>query len=380
MFVGFMRKSKSPSFMAKFIAITCKNQGIELIYMTPEDVNIKSNTVNGYIYLNNEWEKVTVPIPSFIDISPHLFTYKKYKKILNYLKKNTKLSIDERHIILKDELQFQLRKNKDFYHIAIPTKKLNAFSDLTKWLDKYKTIVVKPVRGLQGNDVYILKKEELNNYTLGISKEEKKLTENELSEYFSRKLKNKNYIIQKYISSRTIDGDPFDCRIHLEKNGKGEWETARKYIRIGIGQKVVSNISQGGAISKPENFLQYNFGEEKGKEIDYKLDLLAQTLPYEIEKIKNKTFMTMGVDVGIDNSGDLFVFEINSFPIVSPLKTEIALLRADYYKYMLNYPINNKENEQLKKELTNIKNSKSWKLTKPLRKLGIILNKKSIKY
>lgn len=371
MFVGFMRSAKSPSFMAKFIAITCKNQGIELIYMNPEGVNKKSKTVNGYIYLNNKWEKVSVPLPSFIDISPHLFTKKKYKKTLNFLKKNTTLSIDRRHIILKDELQIKLKKNESLSQFAIPTKHLNNFSDLTDWLKSFETIVAKPVRGLKGKGVYILKQVDANNYILGVNKEEKTLSKNELSEFFSNELENNNYIMQKYISSKTIDGNPFDCRVHLEKNGKGEWETARNYIRIGIGQKVVSNISQGGAISRPESFLPFNFGEEKAKEIENKLELLAKILPYEIEKITESTLMNMGVDVGIDQSGNLYVFEINSYPIVSPLRTEIALLRSEYYKYMLN----NSENEELKKEIIKIKNSKSWKLTKPIRRLSKIVKK-----
>lgn len=380
MFVGYLRKKAKPSFMAKLLAITCKNYGLELIYITPKGIQMKSKKVNGYVYINNKWEKVTAPLPRFIDISPILFSHKKYKEVLDYLKKNTKLSIDERHIILKSDLQKELQKNKKLSHLAIPTRNVTSFNDLLDWLKKYNTIVAKPVRGMQGNGVYIINYKEPDIYNIGIQKEEDSLSKKEFEEFFAKKLQNKGYIVQKYISSRSIYGDPYDCRIHFEKNGQGEWAVAKSFIRIGIGQKVVSNISQGGAVGNTKSFLKANFGEEKGKNIYLKLKKLASELPYEIEHITNKTLMNMGVDVGIDENGDLYIFEINSFPIVTPHRSEIALLRVAYYKYVLTRE--NSENDQsnydkyikeLENELTKIKKSTSWKVTKPLRKLGKVL-------
>lgn len=67
------------------------------------------------------------------------------------------------------------------------------------------------------------------------------------------------YVVQKYIQSRTWQGDPFDCRIHLEKNGNGHWRIIKKSIRIGIGQKVISKVNQGGGVSDCKAFLAANF-------------------------------------------------------------------------------------------------------------------------
>ncbi|MFP3442838.1 hypothetical protein R0K18_34390, partial [Pantoea sp. SIMBA_133] len=80
--------------------------------------------------------------------------------------------------------------------------------------------------GQRGFGVFILKKEN-NTYILGYQKKEKKLTKDELMNFFKESIENKSYIIQKYISSRTLQGDPFDCRVHVEKNGAGKWVSAR---------------------------------------------------------------------------------------------------------------------------------------------------------
>src|SRR5699024_133847 len=162
-------------------------------------------------------------------------------------------------------------------------------------------------------------------------KDEEIISEDSLLAFYEKKIKDQNYIVQKYISSRSLQGDPFDCRVHVEKGGNGEWVNAKNFIRVGIGQKVVSNVSQGGGISEPENFLKANFGE-KWQVINDEIKKLAATLPYRIEEFRKTKMMTMGMDIGIDkDDGKLYLFEINGAPITGPLRADAVMLRAEYY-------------------------------------------------
>src|SRR5699024_1705832 len=84
-------------------------------------------------------------------------------------------------------------------------------------------------------------------------------------------------------------------------------------------------------------------------------------LAKRIEKTRKTKLMTLGLDVGIDPEGNLFIFEANSAPGVSTIKSEVALTRADYYKYLLDNILKTslmrclfyaqKQQEQLNKEL-----------------------------
>src|SRR5699024_2046187 len=112
--------------------------------------------------------------------------------------------------------------------------------------------------------IYVLTKK-ADDYLVGYQKSEKLYSKKELEVLYKEKL-SKGYIMQKYIASKSKQGDPFDCRVHYEKNGKGKWEIAKMYIRIGIGQKVISNMNQGGGMSAPKKYLEVNFGEN-GKKI-----------------------------------------------------------------------------------------------------------------
>src|SRR5690625_4037649 len=148
MFVGFLRTSRTPSMLAKLLAVTCKEQNIEFIYIIPQDICIKTDTVIGKSLIHGKWCPIETKIPKFIDVNPYFFNNKKYKKTLNYLSEKSNLSIYNGYIILKDELQYYLNKHNKLSSIAIPTYKLNSFDRLVELIDNYNIVVVKPVKGL----------------------------------------------------------------------------------------------------------------------------------------------------------------------------------------------------------------------------------------
>lgn len=99
--------------------------------------------------------------------------------------------------------------------------------------------------------------------------------------------------------------------------------------------------------------------------------------------------MDLGLDIGIEKDGSLYLFEINNGSNIKRLVAESAILRVEYYLYLyetnpslinvegqisenitylqqLNESLAN-ENKIYKKKIQNMKMSTSWKITKPLR-------------
>ena len=332
MIVGFLRKANTPGHMAKLLAIMCKHEGIDLVYFTPENVSIETGKINGKMLIHREWINVETNLPKFIDINPNFLINKKYHGVMKYLKSNTLLSSDKRVPLPKDEL-YRFKNDPYVSRYLIPTENIESMENIKSFVDMYEKVVIKPIRSSQGKNVFILAKEG-SKFVLGKNKEEKILSEREFENFFWKQINSNGYIVQKYITSRNKQGDPFDCRIHVEKNGKGKWANPRNFIRIGVGQKVISNVNQGGGISNIRKFLKSNYGHNW--EVIYnEIRKLAQILPYKIEEMLKKKYMTFGFDIGIDEKGDLYIFEVNSFPIVSPMKSEIAMVRSRYYKYVL---------------------------------------------
>lgn len=395
MFVGYMDVYKNPTLVATATAIMSAHYNVELVYFNPKDINMDKGLINGRQFRNNKWRPVTTEIPALIDAGSKTFNKsfnENTKEIINYLKQNSVLTLDKKGTPNKERLQHLLFQNPKFAHLVIPSKNLVSMKILEEFLIKYDSVILKPIHGRQGKGIYSLRKQ-AEKYILSYGTEEKKLDNTELKIFYEKYLIKKKYLVQKMINSKTKEGYPFDCRIVVQKNGAGKWTIGKIFFRIGTGQKVVSNTFQGGSTSDPKPFLKANFGS-KWNDIYKKLKEVALTLPYKFEEFKGTPTMDLGLDLGIDENGDLYLFEINHGAAMKRLASISARLRLEYYQYLIEtYPelkkIKNNEtkkkklkNKNLKKERDFYKNeydklinSKSWRLTLPLRKVSSYFKK-----
>ncbi|GAB3063656.1 YheC/YheD family protein [Salinicoccus sesuvii] len=411
MLVGFMQRLDKPTTLAKSVALMSSHYGMEVIYLRPWDVDIEKGTVEGKMYQDGKWVTVERELPRLIDATDPCFK-KDTKEIISYLRKNTVLPYDRKNIPNKQRLQEELSKDENFAEYMIPTRTLDDFEALQDFMKEYSTIVIKPLFGERGRGVSILRKQG-DAYILGHGTEERELDRDELLQYFKEVWMSEKHLMQKYIKSRTKQGDPFDCRIHVQKNRKGEWVIAKMFIRVGTNQKVMSNVNQGGGISDPKLFLKANFGE--GWENIYQnLKNLGEELPHKVEEMKGTPTMDFGFDVAIEESGDLYLIEANRGGTTAPLIAQSAMLRVEYYQHLrethpklknanvkkkpnkvnskgndqgssMNERINQleaenrrltKEKEQHKKEYEKITKSNSWRLTVPVRKVSALIKSK----
>lgn len=335
MHVGYMRNRRTPPEFVKLLAKTTKYHGIDLVFFHPEDIDMERKTIKGKILFNNKWVKKEVPVPKFTDVTVYSF---KYKKQIAFLRKHSHFTTGR--LANKETGGENIKADGEFAHLVIPTIPHTDFSGFYDFLKKHQRIVMKPKRGQRGEGIFMLGKKG-NKFILSYEKEEEVLSKMKLKKFFRKTLSNRPYIYQKYIESKTKFGDPFDCRIRLEKNGKGKWEVVINLIRIGSGQKVVSNVARGGSVSELDPFLKTNYGD-KWEEIKSSILNIGKRLPYKLEKMYNQELGSLGIDIGIDRDGKLYLFESNNAPGVEFGEGPIAMVKCDYYKYMLD-KINDKE-------------------------------------
>ncbi|UZD12527.1 hypothetical protein OLD84_16730 [Virgibacillus natechei] len=82
-------------------------------------------------------------------------------------------------------------------------------------------------------------------------------------------------------------------------------------------------------------FLKTNFGD-KMPSIEASIKQVAKTLPYKLESIFDQQFGSLGLDIGIGKNGDLYLFEVETGPGTEFGTGQIAMIKADYYKYIRN--------------------------------------------
>lgn len=333
MYVGYLRNNKKPRHFSQILAIVCKYRGIELLYIEPEDVEINSKKIKGRVFSEGKWIEKEVELPRFIDVAPTLFTFKKYKKVLNYLKENTTLSIDKRMPLPKDKLEDFFNNDPEISKYIIPSINIDNINDIYNFLDKHKEIVLKPIRSNKGRNVFLLSRKG-SDFVLKINKEEQVITKSDFESFYTEKIKGVKFIAQKYILSVDQEGNPIDCRIHMEKGENGNWVNVDNFVRIGIGQQVISNINQGGGTISAKKFLKIYY-DDNWKKVYQEIKNITKKLPVKIEKLLGREYMNFGFDIGMTPDGQLYLFEVNDHPIVTISTSKIAIHRTGYYKFML---------------------------------------------
>ncbi|WP_251047279.1 YheC/YheD family protein [Oceanobacillus sp. ISL-74] len=324
-----MRNFKKPFEFVRLLAKTSKYYGIDIVYCHPSDVDTENARINGKILINNKWEPINISIPEYIDLNAYCY---KYKDTINYLKEKTLLS-SPRRFGSKQSVYKKIIDDGQFAKIVPPTLLINSENDFRLIIEEYNKIILKPKKGHKGKGIYMINIVD-GNYHVTQNCEEKIYNQSEMGAFLQKQIIPNNYLGQKYVDSTTINGDPFDCRIRLEKNGEGNWEVVINLVRIGSGNKVVSNVAQGGSVNKLKPFLKYNY-PNKWNEIKEEIIYVATYLPDKIEQLFNKKTSFLGIDLGIDKEGNIYLFEVNSAPGADFGQGELANIKSDYYNYIL---------------------------------------------
>lgn len=331
--IGVLSHYDNPTGMIKFLSLVSKAKGIDLIFFRIKDIDQQNNVINGKTLVDNNWIEITTEIPRVIEVSSYCL---KYKNELEYLNKYAFLTNSSRNRMSKATFQKKLEEDSHLKKYVIPSEACTSFSVIEKFLSNYNKIIIKPGNGEKGKGIYKIIKNNDDEFELNYQQSQEKVSLEQLNAFYMDKIGStgRRYIVQKYITSTTPDGSPFDCRIHLEKNRFGKWAIPKIYVRIGLGQKVTSNISQGGGSSDAELFFNIYF-KDKAEEILKHLGELGHKVAIKQEELRDTELMKLGVDVGVDEQGDLYIFETNGDPGTTRLRAEAALLRTDYYKYLL---------------------------------------------
>lgn len=326
--VGMLRTSKKPLILARSVAYVCQHFQIDFFYFSPEDVDIKNKKINAQIFENGRWTKQIVEFPSVVDNEP---MKKVNKEIYAALKEKCILTTNP--IGGKSKVFKMLEKSKQFDDVLIPYVLVENSEDVFRFLDQYNKILLKPVFSNQGRNIIVI--EQLGNvYKLMGDNTVTEYSYMELEGLLKQKYLNPTYICQPFIESKTKEGSPFDIRLHVRKNENGKWQKVKIYPRIGMGNNITSNISQGGGISPIVPFLQNNF-EDNWKEVKDKLESLCTTFPVRFESLYSYRLDALGIDLGVDQNGNIGLFEVNTYPGQQFFYLEDAEVRVAYYRYLL---------------------------------------------
>lgn len=283
------------------------------------------NKTKGLIRSNrcSIYEEVSIQVPKIIYNRASLNN----KKVRQALKQCIDSgSIVFNYIPIKNSKYFVnnvLKKEKQIIN-HLPLTMKGSKENLEKALLTNSFLFIKPCYSSIGKGIMYLEKQENGNWYLyeKLSKNkswEKRIYTSLEKARLEQLFKHRSFIIQERIPLATYENRPYDLRVVVQKNGKGEWDITGIVVKVAPNNQLITNVGRGGEIGELQNFFTNN--NISVLEVTKKINTLAINVAKALEKTW-PYISDLGLDIGICNNGHPYFIECN-------LRGQYSSLRRD---------------------------------------------------
>lgn len=298
--------------------------GLIVFVFSPLHIDWETQSVPGYNYSKRlrNWQKNIFPLPDLI-YDRCFFSSKQtsaqYRLHINKLRNNQKNFFLGHGLKGKWHVQKALMGAHDL-HVYLPeTECYQSINTVITWLKNKGEAFIKPQGGCQGRGVLHVARVEKHHYMIrGRDRKNRPIHTVfhhpfALLRWIDHFIGKQKYLVQQYLSLTSNTGEAFDIRSLVQKNSKGHWQLTGMAIRKGKPGSITSNLHGGGHAEQVVPFLEEQFGEEKALDIVACLEQLSMKIPMVLEQYHGR-LVELGIDFGIDQTGRIWILEVNSKP------------------------------------------------------------------
>lgn len=301
-----------------------KRLGLQVVAFSPDRVDWRQKTVIGYSFCERRsmWIESFSPLPPVIydrwfSSSPTAF--RNYRSALRKLDEIKDVHLLGRGLRDKWSVYRMLLRDPILLPYLPETEIVASLKTVFARLCKNGEIFLKPQAGSQGKGVLGVRQSSDNEYEAKGRDWCNRPIEVRfnhplaLMSWIKRFTAGRPYLMQPYLELTSPDQEPFDIRALVQKNGKGRWGVTGIAVRHGQPGGVTANLHGGGKAEEAGSFLRILFGEDQAKELLDRLQKCSLHIPQILES-QHGRLAELGIDWGIDRSGNLWLLEINSKP------------------------------------------------------------------
>jgi hypothetical protein len=151
--------------------------------------------------------------------------------------------------------------------------------------------------------------------------------------------------VQQGIPLLEFRGSRLDFRIHLNKNEENRWQVVAIAAKAAYNESVTTHIRIGGSVMDPRNILTAIAGKEKAEQWLELLQRQSIAVAQAVEQTMPGPVGELGLDMGIDQAGKAWLFEVNSrpghsifkHPSLGPKKKDAMRLIFDYGRHLAGF-------------------------------------------
>lgn len=279
-----------------------------------------SNLVNGYSLVDGKWKYEKLPLPTVVYNRIHYRRIEQLQLFQSFRKKLDRLNIPffNDRFLSKWEVHQYLYSDAEMQPY-LPETKFFSKDNVLEFLEKYPVIFLKPVHGSQGKNIIKLSKKD-DCFLLQSSSSTSPghsiplQSAEEIFKQLQPMLRKRIYIIQQGIPLVVHQTRPIDFRVLCHKTPYGDWQITSIVARISGEEQFVSNLARGGEIVKPLKALRFFFSKKASKEILSSMKDFAKNASKLINDHSEGITGELGIDIGVDGTGGIWLIEVNSKP------------------------------------------------------------------
>lgn len=291
-----------------------------LLYkFTPADIRWKSYKVKGTFLVRKgkkiKWRKAAAPFPNVIYNqikSRKIYETLLYKRFFNYLQ-NAGSTMFNHNYFNKGDMYRYISDDPQL-KAYLPLSYISPDANQIEELLKLAPVFLKPLKGSGGQGIYKISRitgEKPYFCEAMFGKTQIRESYATLSLLLKKHVQKLSaYLVQQGVELMRYGPDFFDLRVQLNKNGKDEWVVTA----LGANINHPSNITTHGGWIKMGSYVLNEAFKHRAYEIEEKIEAVSKRIGYVLERRYGHELGDLGIDLGVDQSGRVWIFEANSAP------------------------------------------------------------------
>lgn len=304
--------------------------GVTICVVTVKDLKLKHKKIIGYMYdpVARSWSQHVIGLPHVIYNRIPL----RQDESLPEVQQTLQACVKHPHVRLFNPAFFNkwslfewLNKAKTTAKYIPATRKMTSVQELEALFKLHPAVYMKPISGKAGKGIMKAERSAGRHdrkpvYSLSVQGAKgshvykfPKLPL--LWDKIKEETGQEDYIAQQGIALVRHKKRPFDLRVLVQKNYKGEWDVTGIGARLAGKLSITTHVPRGGSIDDPEKLLASTFGSEGGKRILQRARKASLAIARQVEKKSGHMLGEMSMDLGVDVNGGIWFFEANSKPM-----------------------------------------------------------------
>ncbi len=292
----------------------------------PRDVDWERKCVYGYTYSGvwplGRWRRSAFPIPDVVydRIQTRRTEWSApYMRFRERLGRQVPAWFNATGFFDKWRMHQELSRSAFLARLLPPTERYSGPAQLERFLSGSRTAFLKPIGGSLGLGIICVRRTG-SGYSVAYQLKDRAIVQPVTTlaaagARVARAVRGRPYIIQQGVPLATWRGRPFDIRILLQRSNRGHWALTKMYVRIAAPGNFTANLSRGGQGARAGPLLRRVFGARAGALLR-QLHETGLACAREIEHTLAGPIGELGLDLGVDRRGRIWLIEVNSKPFL----------------------------------------------------------------